>query len=522
MDSVISSESAKSWQSAKFVIVGVIAVLVLLYLDTASAMVTIWYRSETFTHAFIVPPIASWLIWRRRQELAHLVPKPSPLLLLPVAGLAAIWLMGDLAAVNSVTQLAFVGMLVLAVPTVLGIAVARVILFPQAFLFFAVPIGEFLMPWFMEMTADFTVAALRLSGIPVLREGLQFVIPSGNWSVVEACSGIRYLIASVTVGTLFAYLNYQSAKRRILFVLVSILVPVIANWLRAYMIVMMGHLSGNKLAVGVDHLVYGWVFFGIVIMLMFVIGARWSEHEPAPQQANDNAVAPFLAAPPPMAKLWLVAACLALLAALPIGAKWSITRSAGPDAVVLVAPASLPMGWTSTDPALLGFKPKFENPSAEVNSVYERSGVLVGVYLGFYRNQDYTRKLVSANNVLVVSTDKVWSRVASGARDSKFGQHNASVRTATLRHLSDNTTSQSGRLVAWQIYWIDGTLTASDYLAKVYSAVYRLMGRGDNSAVIVLYTANDSAGSAEATLESFLTANYGAINTLLQQAKAGR
>jgi exosortase len=60
-------------------------------------------------------------------------------------------------------------------------------------------------------------------------------------------------------------------------VLVSIAVPVVANWLRAYMIVMIGHLSGNTLAVGVDHLIYGWVFFGVVIMMMFMVGARWAE-----------------------------------------------------------------------------------------------------------------------------------------------------------------------------------------------------------------------------------------------------
>ena len=98
--------------------------------------------------------------------------------------------------------------------------------------------------------------------------------------MVEACSGVRYLIASVMVGTLFAYLTYQSLARRIAFVAVSFLVPVLANWLRAYMIVMLGHLSGNKLAVGVDHLIYGWVFFGVVMLLMFWIGARWREDEP--------------------------------------------------------------------------------------------------------------------------------------------------------------------------------------------------------------------------------------------------
>ena len=513
---------AKSWRMPLVALAIVLVAILVLYQETAVAMVTIWYRSGTFNHAFIVPPIALWLIWRRREDLAAMVPKPAPVLLILMAGLAFAWLMGDLVAVNSVTQLAFVAMLVLAVPAVFGMAAAHVILFPLVFLFFSVPIGEFLMPWFMEMTADFTVAALRLTGIPVLREGLQFVIPSGNWSVVEACSGIRYLIASVTVGTLFAYLNYQSVKRRILFVAFSIVVPVVANWLRAYMIVMMGHLSGNRLAVGADHLVYGWVFFGIVIMLMFIVGARWSEQEPAPVRAIAGTAMPPPAVLPPAATLWLVTASLVCLAVLPAGTKWFIERHAAAGQVTLVAPATLAAGWTAADPAAMGFKPNFENPSSEINGVYERAGVSVGVYLGFYRNQDYTRKLVSSNNVLVVSTDKVWSRVASGARDARFGERNARVHTATLRRLSDNTTSQSGRLIVWQIYWIDGTLTANDYLAKVYSAVYRLIGRGDDSAVIVLYTASDGARSAEATLEAFLQTNYGVIDALLRQASAGK
>jgi exosortase len=134
-----------------------------------------------------------------------------------------------------------------------------------------------MLPSMMQWTADFTVFALQLSGVPVLREGLQFVIPTGSWSVVEACSGVRYLIASFMVGTLFAYLNYRSSWRRAVFMLVSLLVPIVANWVRAYLIVMTGHLSGNELAVGADHLIYGWVFFGIVIGLMFMIGARWTE-----------------------------------------------------------------------------------------------------------------------------------------------------------------------------------------------------------------------------------------------------
>src|SRR4029453_12636412 len=105
-------------------------------------------------------------------------------------------------------------MLVLAVPMLLGMEVARAITFPLAFLLFMVPFGEFLLPPLMEGTASVTIAALRLTGVPVYREGLQFVIPSGKWSVVEACSGVRYLIASMVVGVLFASLNSRSLRRR--------------------------------------------------------------------------------------------------------------------------------------------------------------------------------------------------------------------------------------------------------------------------------------------------------------------
>ncbi|MCX8006462.1 MAG: exosortase, partial [Burkholderiaceae bacterium] len=126
-------------------------------------------------------------------------------------------------------------------------------------------------------TADFTVLALKLTGIPVYREGNYFMIPSGQWSVVEACSGLRYLIASLMVGVLFAHLMYVSRRRQILFVGASVVVPIVANWLRAYFIVLIGHLSGNELAVGVDHLVYGWIFFGFVMLLLFSIGARFRE-----------------------------------------------------------------------------------------------------------------------------------------------------------------------------------------------------------------------------------------------------
>lgn len=512
-----SSAAAQPWRQALAALMLLVAWTLFLYRDTAIAMVTTWARSETFTHGFLVPPIALWLIWRRRRDMAAQTLQPALWALLPAAGATLVWLLGELVAVNVVTQLALVALLVLAVPAVLGMPVARQIIFPLGFLFFAVPMGEFVMPQLMAWTADFTVFALRLSGVPVYREGLQFVIPSGNWSVVEACSGVRYLIASITVGTLFAYLNYQSSKRRMLFILVSILVPIVANWLRAYMIVMLGHFSGNKLATGVDHLIYGWVFFGIVIMLMFIVGARWSEPEKmVSASASGGSAQPSAAS---AAKLWASTVCLAAVLVLPQIALWAMDQGEGVAPASLVAPAALAPDWQAAVPAAPPFKPAFQNPSAEINGTYASQGHPVGLYLGYYRHQNYTRKLVSSSNALVHSNDPQWAQVAVAGRDLPLDGKSVRVRAAELRGTALTGQTADSRLLVWQIYWINGSLTSSDYLAKAYSAVYRLTGRGDDSAVIIVYTSRDAPGGADAVLASFLTANYSAINRLLLETR---
>lgn len=212
MNHILSSPTVQAddrrWDLASLALALVLLLVLLLFRQTFLAMASIWARSDTYAHGFIVPPITLWLVWRKRADIAALTPRPSYAALLLLLGVGFSWLLGDLAAVNFLTQFAVVGMLVLAVPAVLGWQVTRLLAFPLLFLFFAVPFGDFAMPKLMDWTAAATIFGLRLSGIPVHAEGLRFVIPSGSWSVVEACSGVRYLIASITVGILFGLIFF--------------------------------------------------------------------------------------------------------------------------------------------------------------------------------------------------------------------------------------------------------------------------------------------------------------------------
>ena len=261
-----------------FLLLWVLAV----YRRTTWSMVAIWEHSETFAHGFVVVPIFLYLLWDKRHDLASIQPRPFLPAFLGIITTGAVWLTGDQLSFNSVTrvtQFAMMAMVPLAVWAALGTQALRVLLFPLAFLFFAVPFGEFFVPPLMNWTADFAAIAIRASGVPIFREANTLTIPTGTWSIVEACSGIRYLIASFMVGCLFAYLSFRSPVRRAAFVVASFAVPVFANGLAAYMIIMLGHPTQSQSAVGTDPLIYGWIFFGVVTILLIGIGVKWREND---------------------------------------------------------------------------------------------------------------------------------------------------------------------------------------------------------------------------------------------------
>lgn len=221
--------------------VNLLSILVLLFAtwlglfrDSVMATVAIWERSETFAHCFLILPICIYLLHRDWPVLKHLPVKPNLWLLLPLSGGLILWLFGDLAHIAAIEQFATFLILPLLCWLVLGNQIASRMWFVLLFWMFSVPEGEFLIPLLQEITADFTVMAIQLTGIPVYREGLYIAIPGGLFEVAVACSGIRYLIASLTLGCLFAYLTYYKWHKRVLFVLFSLVLPIIANGIRAY------------------------------------------------------------------------------------------------------------------------------------------------------------------------------------------------------------------------------------------------------------------------------------------------
>jgi EpsI family protein len=174
------------------------------------------------------------------------------------------------------------------------------------------------------------------------------------------------------------------------------------------------------------------------------------------------------------------------------------------------------------DSRAMAFKPAFKKTSAEINQVYAREGRSVGVYLGYYRHQNYAQKLVSSNNVLVASNDPHWSLVVDDHRGVSWAEQSVDVRSAELRGTTLKEAVSSERLLAWQIYWVDGQLTSSDHMAKILGVFARLRGHGDDAAVMVIYTPKERTGDADATLLSYWRDNYPMLHALLRTAQQSR
>ena len=164
------------------------------------------------------------------------------------------------------------------------------------------------------------------------------------------------------------------------------------------------------------------------------------------------------------------------------------------------------------------FHPHFEYPATELMTGFRSSKTAnsadVGVYIGYYRQQNIHSKLISSNNLLVVPKDRAWAQVANSFAQDTQGEV---WETAEIRGTVLGDETANGRLRVWQIYWINGHLTSSAWRAKLYGALGRLAGQGDASAVIVLYAQKPVAGGNDALLAEFWRDNQAAVTAWLAQ-----
>ncbi len=473
------------WQKTLVCILAVTLLSLFIFFDTWASIEAIWDRSKTYTHGYIIAPISIWLVWSKRYQLKDLQPKPYWPALIAMIASGFLWFTASLINVLVVQQYAVILMLIASYWLVLGTKITQKILFPLGFLLLMVPVGETLIPPLMKYTASFTVAMLRLTGLSVYREGMNFSLTSGNWSVVEACSGINYLIASITLGLVYAYITYTSYWKRAIFFIVSIIVPIIANGFRAYMIVMIGHLSGMKLAVGVDHILYGAVFFGIVIMLLFYVGSFWKDPQPKEVFAESTQhAAPNNFEHRSQLSVLLPAILLSFIIWPFISSFLNNQQQTGTG--LLQDFSSLEKhNWQPSPAPAWGWRPEFKGIVTESLDFFKKNNVVVGLYqANFGKETQGSAELVNSEHVLIHRKNPIWRLIDNNSGEIKSKNSALTVDQSIIR-------SRNRDIVIQHWYLIGSTHTANPYLAKLLQLLKRFSADDSPELQIILYTQAD-------------------------------
>ncbi|MDR4483497.1 MAG: exosortase A [Nitrospirales bacterium] len=480
-----------------------------LYFPTAFSLVETWSHSNTYGHGFLILPMSGYLIWRERHRLAALIPKANSWALLLLGGSAGAWFLGRVASVIVVQQLAWVTMVAVMVWALTGTKVTKVLFFPLAFLFFAVPVGEDLIPPLQDFTAFFTVKALQLSGIPVFWEGRYLTTPSGRWHVAEACAGVGYLISGATLGVFFAWIVYRSWVRRVIFVLAAVLVLILANGMRAYGITLFGYLVDHELAAGVDHLLGGWAFFSVVMFLLFWVGLAKREPDSFYFEGKVNTPSAGRAVFPSQGeclhesiqrktfvRMAMTAGCgVGVVAFAPL---WVMVLSPSPQTSLGLSPFSLAVSspWHALSDYTGNWTPHFEGANTVLTRTYTNGDRQVHLFLAVYTQQQQGRELVSQNNTLIGGNQ--WVLVTENSRETLVENFPLTVREMHLRSVV------ASRLV-WSWYWLGGHRTSNAYIAKLLQTTAYFWGEATAGAIIAL-AADYRFSSEEAVnvLEDFL------------------
>lgn len=431
--------------------------------------IDIWWGNEIFNHCFFVLPTTAYLIYLKQDSLFSNNIKPTLLPLFAIVPLCALYVVGRVGDIQLFMHIATFTLLPVLIWTIIGHNAAKSILFPLVFLLFAIPVGEQLIPFLQEITADGSVALLKMVGVPLYRNGLYIEIPAGRFLVAEACSGVSFFIVSIVIGSLFSYLSFVSPAKKLIFVTISVFLPVVANIIRVFGIIYIAHKTDMEYAAGADHLIYGWFFFAFVIVCLLGIGEllrdKGVETEQHSQMQRGNI------------QLNVKKVALVYFVLIAFGAwSWSYSLYKTENTTRAFNTKDI-ANLKACDDEPLYWQPKIENADKQVRQQYilDSQCQAVLVQAEFHR---FDSELVSGLNLLYV--EKEWSLVRT---DNEILAIDDVAHTVPVLYL---TSPHEKKIKVARWYEVNGKVLTSTIKAKLYVTYLKMTRQYDGGQLLIM------------------------------------
>lgn len=432
---------------------------------TLEALARIWVQMLDYHHGFLVAAVTLGWLFSRREQINASALRAESKVLVPLAIAVLAWIVAYRANSELMQQLLVPILLQLAVLASLGWRIARLTLAPLAYLYFAIPVWEHLLPLLQWMTTQVTEGALRLMGVATEVDGHSVTIPEGTFNIVEGCSGKRYLVIGLAFATMAGVTQGVRGRGWVTLVASATLGALVTNWLRVATVIYVGHISNMQhYLVAREHLSFGYALFIPLMVLIFLVARRLrheGESEPTCADAGVDATRP-------RATVWSATVVLLLTPLLAA----SINQTLAAPVALLPLPV-LTGTWQGPLPASSRWQPQFVGAAGERRASYTSSKGRVEVYYNVYGPQSPEHELVHFHNSIVPSQWTVISR--SGLPGSG--------PPLTLAQDADGT-----RWVVAQELRVGGLATTSPALSQILYG-FQAMWRAVPSGAVVLAAA---------------------------------
>jgi exosortase A len=273
-DSVTSPITSKPF-------LGVILLFAVISLLNIPVLITLWrhgFDDGTYSHAFLIPFISLYLYYELAESgKLQFRAKPSaiPTILLVLSCY--------LLFVTSNAQISIGYWSALLAVFITSVTMLYrfnwYIVFPAAFLIFIFPFWGGLVPILQNISVIAVTYMMGFTGVPTFVEAELITIPAGVFEIAGGCSGLRYMIVSLAIGSLFIFLNIRDTKKAALFLLLTILGALLTNWIRITALILIGEYTNMESSLMEDHNTFGWYLYAPFMILLFVWGGRLSTTE---------------------------------------------------------------------------------------------------------------------------------------------------------------------------------------------------------------------------------------------------
>ena len=274
--------------------IAVAATFLILYWPVMTDLVWNWSRDSNYSHAFLVLPVAAYLAWERRRELASTERHPSFVGFLVIGASLATLLIGIAGVEFFLMRISLIGVMTGMVLFLAGWRWLRILLFPLAFTLLMIPIPPVLFYQFafplQLLSTRFGVAILDIARIPVLREGNVIALAHTTLEVTEACSGIRSLLSLFTLAVLYGYFTTPHRGSRVAIAALSVPIAIVANGLRVAGTGIAAQYIGPAAATGFLHEFSGWTVFMTSLAMLIAVSSLFRFLPPAPARTLEAAV----------------------------------------------------------------------------------------------------------------------------------------------------------------------------------------------------------------------------------------